>query len=66
MVRNISVSTLVVVGREDLYTPVALAEQRVEGIRGATLSVIDEAGHIPNLERPAAFNDVLSSWLKSL
>lgn len=65
MLRDISVSTLVVVGRDDLYTPVAVAEQLVEGIRVATLSVIDEAGHMPNLEQPVAFNTVLSSWLNS-
>lgn len=66
MLQDISVPTLVVVGRHDFYTPVALSEQLVERIRGATLSVIEEAGHMPNLEEPAAFNTAVSSWLNGL
>jgi pimeloyl-ACP methyl ester carboxylesterase len=66
MLRDISIPTLAVVGREDVYTPVVLAEQLVAGIAGAELVVIDEAGHLPNLERPATFNDAVWSWMATL
>ena len=56
---EIRVPTLVVVGREDVYTPVAWAEQLNRDIPGWKLVVIEEAGHMPNLERPDVFNDAL-------
>ena len=58
--------TLVLVGRYDFYTPVALSEQLVQGIPLATLSVIEDAGHMPNLEQPEAFNSAVSAWLNGL
>jgi 3-oxoadipate enol-lactonase len=66
LLREIRVPTLIVVGREDAYTPVALAEQLHGGISGSQLVVIEEAGHMPNLERPGAFNRALRAWLRSI
>jgi 3-oxoadipate enol-lactonase len=66
MLREIRVPTLIVVGREDVYTPVALAEQLREGITGSQLAVIEGAGHMPNIERADAFNAALESWMQSL
>jgi 3-oxoadipate enol-lactonase len=63
LLKEIRVPTLVVVGREDAYTPLALAEQICEQIPGAKLAVIENAGHMPNLEQPDAFNRALGSWL---
>jgi pimeloyl-ACP methyl ester carboxylesterase len=63
---TIEVPTLVVVGQEDALTPVAEAELLHEAIRGSRLEVIEHAGHVSNLERPAAFNHVLSEFLASL
>lgn len=63
---NIRVPTLVVVGKEDVYTPVNLAEQLYDRIPGAKLAVIENAGHMPNLEQPQAFNEVLGTWLACL
>ena len=63
---RIRVPTMIVVGGEDVYTPVALAEQLHQGISGSQLAIIEGAGHMPNLERPNAFNQVLGSWLQNL
>jgi pimeloyl-ACP methyl ester carboxylesterase len=60
---GITVPTLVVVGRDDEFTPVADAEFMRGHIGGATLAVIDGAGHLPNLEREADFNDALAAFL---
>jgi len=37
-----------------------------EAIRHSRLEVIPEAGHLSNLERPAAFNTALSDFVGSL
>jgi pimeloyl-ACP methyl ester carboxylesterase len=66
MLHEIRVPTLVIVGRDDAYTPVAQAEQLRDGIAGSKLAVIEEAGHMPNLERPDAFNEVMGAWLGNL
>jgi pimeloyl-ACP methyl ester carboxylesterase len=66
LLNEIRVPTVVVVGREDVYTPVSLAEQLRDNIPGATLEVIDDAGHMPNLERSAAFNEVMEAWLRTM
>lgn len=60
---GIAVPTLVVVGREDEFTPVADAELLHRGIRGSTLVVIEGAGHLPNLERETEFDEALSTFL---
>ena len=63
---TIDVPTLIVVGAEDVLTPPSEAEILHEAIRGSRLEVIDHAGHVSNLERPAAFNHVLSEFLAGL
>ncbi len=63
---TINVPTLVVVGEEDALTPVKEARTLHAGIAGSRLEVIAGAGHVSNLERPAAFNHVVSEFLTSL
>jgi len=63
---TIDVPTLVVVGAEDVLTPVGESEFLHQAIRGSRLEVIEHAGHVSNLERPAAFNHVLSEFLAAL
>jgi pimeloyl-ACP methyl ester carboxylesterase len=58
--------TLIVAGREDVLTPVALHETMRAAIRGASLEVIDGAGHLANLERPKDFNQLLAVFLEDL
>ena len=63
---TIDVPTLVVVGDEDVLTPPSEAEILRDAIRNSRFEVIEQAGHVSNLERPAAFNHVLSEFLASL
>ncbi len=63
---TIDVPTLIVVGGEDVLTPPSESEILHEAIRGSRLEVIEHAGHVSNMERPAAFNHVLSEFLASL
>ncbi len=62
---DIAVPTLVVSGELDRLVPVPLARGMAERIPGAELVLIAGAGHISNLERPAAFNAALSRFLSS-
>lgn len=66
MLPQISVPTLVVVGRHDEYTPVSEAEFMCERIPNARLAVIEGAGHLPNLERPRDFNRAMRALLDSV
>jgi pimeloyl-ACP methyl ester carboxylesterase len=66
MLPQVAVPALVVVGSDDEYTPVADAEVLRDGIPGATLVVIEGAGHLPNLERPAEFNEAMTHFLTRL
>jgi 3-oxoadipate enol-lactonase len=63
---TITVPTLVIVGEEDALTPVADARALHQGIAGSRLEVIAGAGHLSNMERPAAFNTVLSEFVGGL
>lgn len=59
----IDVPVLVVVGREDVFTPFADAEFMHRRLPDSRLAVIDGAGHMPNLERPDDFNRELAALL---
>ena len=59
----LSVPALVIVGSEDAYTTRAQAERMRDLPRDAELVWLDGIGHMPNLERPAAFNAELIRFL---
>ena len=63
---RIEVPCLVIVGAEDVITPPKDSRFLAEQIPGAQLVEISGAGHVPNLEQPAAFNAAVRSFLKSL
>jgi pimeloyl-ACP methyl ester carboxylesterase len=63
---TITCPTLVVVGAEDGLTPPSEAEKLAAGIRGATMARLPGAGHLSNIEQPAAFNEALSRFLAGL
>jgi 3-oxoadipate enol-lactonase len=60
---TIDVPVLVVVGADDALTPPKEAATLAAAIRGSTLEVIPRAGHVSNVERPAAFNYVVTDFL---
>lgn len=60
---TITVPTLVVVGSDDEYTPVADAEYMHERVPGSALVVVDGAAHMPNLERAEVFNKAVEQLL---
>lgn len=57
------VPVLVLVGADDVYTPVAEARALHGLIPDAELVLIEGAGHLPGLERPGPFNDAVVDFL---
>lgn len=55
--------TLVLCGREDAITPVAIHEELAAGIPGSTLEIVEHSGHFTPLERPQAVTEALRRWL---
>jgi pimeloyl-ACP methyl ester carboxylesterase len=66
LLSDIEVPTLVVVGRDDEFTPVDVARFMQERIPRSSLAVIDGAAHMPNLERSTEFNGALRHFLDSV
>lgn len=60
---GIKAPTLVIVGRDDVGTPPAMAEAIAAAIPGARLAVIPEASHLSNIEQADVFNRLLLDFL---
>jgi len=60
---SIHCPALVVVGEADTITPPDLSRSMSEAIAGSQLEVIPHAGHLANIEQPAAFNLTLARFL---
>jgi 3-oxoadipate enol-lactonase len=63
-ISTIRVPTMIVVGREDAITPVADSEMMKSKIAPSHLVVIENAGHVSNVEQPEAFNLALLKFLE--
>jgi pimeloyl-ACP methyl ester carboxylesterase len=61
--KSIHVPTLVVWGRQDELIGVDRAEKFRDGIPGAKLVVIEQCGHVPQIEKPTEFNQALLEFL---
>jgi pimeloyl-ACP methyl ester carboxylesterase len=60
---RIAVPTLVVEGAGDKLLPPGWAREIADQIRDGRSSVIDDAGHCPQIEQPSAVNDLLLTFL---
>lgn len=63
MLKNISVPTLVLCGKEDSLTPPSLSDYLFNAIPGAKLYRIEKAGHLSNLEQPKEFNKLIKEFI---
>jgi pimeloyl-ACP methyl ester carboxylesterase len=63
LLRGIATPTLVVWGREDAIIPLNVCQAYVRAIPGATAKVLDRCGHLPEMERPDAFVQVVLDFL---
>ncbi|MGI5472848.1 alpha/beta fold hydrolase [Streptomyces sp. CA-132043] len=60
---DVDVPVLLLVGADDVYTPLADAEEIRSHVPHARLAVIDRAGHLPGAEQPEVFNRHLLDFL---
>jgi 3-oxoadipate enol-lactonase len=63
-VREARVKTLVICGKDDQSTPVALSQELAQTL-GTKLELIDNAGHLPCIEQPEAFAKILNAFLET-
>ncbi len=63
---TIDVPTLIVCGAEDVATPPSDSRYMHDRILGSVLEIIEGAGHLSSLERPAAVNHVMREFLARL
>lgn len=61
---EIACPTLIVQGADDMLVPVADAHEFARLIADARTMILPDTGHVPMLERPQAFNDVLMAFLE--
>jgi 3-oxoadipate enol-lactonase len=58
--------TLVLAGAQDNSTTPERMQMYKDGITGAQMELLQDAGHFPNLEQPNAFNGTLKTFLNGL
>lgn len=63
--KKISVPTLVMVGRHDFITNVAMAEEMVKHIPNARLVIFEDSGHYAFVEEPAKFYRMIKEFVES-
>lgn len=61
---NIKMPVLIMVGKEDKITPLEAAQFMHEKIKGSAISIIENAGHLTNLENPIEFNHQLKKFMQ--
>jgi pimeloyl-ACP methyl ester carboxylesterase len=66
LLAKIRCPTLVLCGREDLWSPPHRHEEIRQMIPGSSLTVIPYCGHMSTMEQPAAVTAALRSWIEPL
>lgn len=63
VLRLIQCPTLVLCGKQDMWSPVAQHEEIAASIPGAKLVVVEDCGHMSPVEQPGAVTSALREWL---
>ena len=64
--KQMSVPALVIAGAEDTLIPVEESQKIADALPTAELVIVPRAGHLTNLEDPAAFNNAFIAFLSRL
>ena len=64
LLTTITVPTVVLVGAQDVMTPLTLSEEIRDGISGAQLHIIPDCGHLPPIEKPEEVAELFREWLR--
>lgn len=63
LLKGVAVPTLVVVGEEDVVTPVATAAEMAGLVPGARLTVVKNSGHLSSMEAAEEVATAMEEWL---
>jgi pimeloyl-ACP methyl ester carboxylesterase len=63
--KDIKTPTLIIWGKQDALIPLEFARRFAKGIPGSKLVVVAKAGHLPQVEQPAAFCRAVKGFVKS-
>ncbi|MGI9434644.1 MAG: alpha/beta fold hydrolase [Geminicoccaceae bacterium] len=63
---EIQAHTLLLAGEKDPVVPPSVMRKMADAIPNSQFEILPGAGHLANVERPDAFNQALSSFLRSL
>ena len=61
---GVVVPTLLLCGRQDLWSPLARHEKMRELLPAADLVVVENSGHMTTMEQPGAVSGALAAWLE--
>jgi len=65
-VTNISNPTLIIVGEDDVMTPVKYANYLHTNIKNSTINIVRSAGHMVMLEQSSKVNSIIIDWMNTL
>lgn len=63
---EINIPVCIICGRQDEVTPLEQSEWMHKNIKGSILHIVENAGHVSNLEQPDAFNKYLGDFLDTV
>jgi pimeloyl-ACP methyl ester carboxylesterase len=64
LLTQINIPTLIIYGADDQIIPLSEVEFMHQAIINSELKIIPDAGHLPNLEQPELFNQVVKEFTK--
>jgi pimeloyl-ACP methyl ester carboxylesterase len=65
-IKEIDLPSLVIVGQDDVMTPVRYAEYLGRELKNAEVVVVPNSGHFVTLEQPEAVNAAVAQFLERL
>lgn len=66
LLSQVKCPALIIHGADDQLIPVSEAESMHQHLPGSRLVIIPQAGHLPNLEQPELFNQVVREFISAL
>jgi pimeloyl-ACP methyl ester carboxylesterase len=63
--RTINIPTLIIVGREDKWTPVKYSQFFQDNIKGSEFVIIENSGHMVMIEQPEETNRAILNFIKN-
>lgn len=64
LLKELQVPALILCGRDDQVTPLALSEEMAHILSDAELVVVEDGGHMTTLEQPDAVKAAMAGWLR--